>query len=85
MNKQLWIGLLVGAFVYAIPCTSVQSQSSPGNAQKAARIAFAREFVRELEAIYRLQEAAKKEFTEDSSVSGKLTTDIRVVLAHFSK
>jgi|SRR5215469_4330119 len=78
MHKQLGIGLLVGAFVYATPCTSVQSQSSPGNVQKAARIELAQEFVRELEVLYRLQETAKKEFAEDSSGSGKLTTGIRV-------
>jgi hypothetical protein len=34
--------------------------------------------VRELEVIYRLQETEKKEFAEDSSGSGKLTTGIRV-------
>src|SRR5712671_6332609 len=62
----------------AASCASVQSQPSPGNAQKCARIALTQEFVRELEVLYRLQETAKKEFAEDSSTSGKLLTSIRV-------
>ena len=78
MHKQLWIGLLLGAFVYGASCASLQSEPVAGNAQKAARIALAQEFVRELEVIYRLQETEKKEFAEDSSGSGKLTTGIRV-------
>ena len=76
MHKHLWIGLLLGVIGYAASCASVQSQSSPGNAQKAARIALVQEFVRELEVIYRLQETAKKEFAEDGS--DKLVTGIRV-------
>src|SRR5712671_5477720 len=78
MHKQLWIGLLVGVIVYGASCASVQSQPVPGNAQKTARIALVQEFVRELEVLYRLQETAKKEFAEDSSGAGKLTTGIRV-------
>ena len=72
VHKQLWIGLLLGVIAYAAPCASVQSQPSPGNAQKTARIALVQEFVRELEVLYRLQETAKKEFAEDSSANGKL-------------
>ena len=72
MHKQLWIGLLLGVIAYAAPWASVQSQPSPGNAQKTARIAFVQEFVRELEVLYRLQETAKKEFAEDRSANGKL-------------
>jgi hypothetical protein len=53
-------------------------QPSPGNAQKCARIALAQEFVRELEIIYRLQEAVKQELAEDSSGPGKLATSIKV-------
>ena len=60
MHKQLWIGLLLGAFVYGASCASLQSEPVAGNAQKAARIELAQEFVRELEVIYRLQETAKK-------------------------
>ena len=78
MHKQLWIGLLLGVIAYAAPWASVQSQPSPGNAQKTARIAFVQEFVRELEVLYRLQETAKKEFAEDSSANGKLMTAVRV-------
>jgi hypothetical protein len=79
MHKQLWIGLLLGAFVYGASCASVQSQPLPGNAQKAGRIALVQEFVREMEVLYRLQETAKKEFAEDGSETGKrLMTAIRV-------
>jgi hypothetical protein len=78
MHKQLWIGLLLGAFVYGASCASLQSEPVAGNAQKAARIELAQEFVRELEVIYRLQETAKKEFAEDSSASGKTMTSVRV-------
>jgi len=78
MHKQLWIGLLIAVTVYGASCASVQSEPLPGNAQKTARIALVQEFVRELEVLYRLQETAKKEFTEDSSTSGKLMTSIRV-------
>jgi hypothetical protein len=53
-------------------------QPSPGNAQKCARIALAQQFVRELEIIYRLQEAVKQELAEDSSGPGKLATSIKV-------
>jgi hypothetical protein len=76
--KQLWIGLLLGVIAYGASCASVQSQPSPGNAQKAARIALVQEFVGELEVLYRLQETAKKEFAEDSSARGKIMTGIRV-------
>ncbi len=78
MRKQLWIGLLLGVIAYVTCGASAQSQALPGNTQKTARIALAQEFVRELEVIYRLQETAKKEFAEDSSGTGKLTTGIRV-------
>lgn len=78
MHKQLWMGLLLGFVIYGTPCASAQSQPIARNAQQTARIALAQEFVRELEVLYRLQETAKKEFTEDSSTAGKLTTGIRV-------
>src|SRR5215468_3714729 len=78
MHKQLWIGLLLGFVIYGASCASLQSEPLAGKAQKAARIALAQEFVRELEVIYRLQEPAKREFAEDSSGPGKLTTDVRV-------
>jgi len=75
MRKQLWIGLLVGVVACGASCASAQSQPSAGNAQKAARIALAQEFVRELEI---LQEGAKQELAEDSSGPGKLATSIKV-------
>ena len=67
MLKQLWIGLLLGVIAYATPCTSVQSLSSLGNAQKAGRIALVQEFVREMEVLYRLQETAKKDIGAHAS------------------
>jgi hypothetical protein len=60
MHKQLWIGLLLGFIIYGASGASLQSEPLTGNAQKAARIALAQEFVRELEVIYRLQETEKK-------------------------
>jgi hypothetical protein len=72
------------ALVAALLCVGVmvaeaaQAERSPGATEKTARIAFVREFVREMEVLYRLQETAKKEFAEDSSATGKLTTSIRV-------
>lgn len=71
-------GLLVGLTTYGAFCSSAQAQRSPGTAEKTARIALVREFVREMEVLYRLQETAKKELAEDSSPTGKLTTSIRV-------
>jgi hypothetical protein len=57
---------------------AAQAQRSPGSTEKPARIVLVREFIREMEILYRLQETAKKEFAEDSSTAGKLTTSIRV-------
>jgi hypothetical protein len=72
------VGLLVGLTTYGAFCSSAQAQRSPGTAEKIARSALVGEFVREMEVLYRLQETAKKEFAEDSSPTGKLTTSIRV-------
>jgi hypothetical protein len=73
-------GLALGVAV--LLCLGVtataQAQRSPGATEKTARIALVREFIREMEALYRLQETAKKEFAEDSSTAGKLTTSVRV-------
>ena len=56
----------------------LRAEGSPGPAEKTARITLVREFVREMEVLYRLQETAKKEFAEDNSTTGKLATSIRV-------
>jgi hypothetical protein len=72
------VGLLVGLTTYGAFCSSAQAERSPGATEKTARIALVREFVREMEVVYRLQETAKKEFADDSSTTGKLTTSIRV-------
>lgn len=71
-------GLLVGLASYGAFCSSAHAERSPGATEKTARIALVREFVREVEVLYRLPETAKKEFAEDSSAAGKLTTSIRV-------
>jgi hypothetical protein len=68
------VGLLVALSTYA----SAQGDRSPATGQKAARIALVQEFVREMEVLYGLQETAKREFAEDSSPPGKITTSIRV-------
>jgi hypothetical protein len=70
------VGLLVG--LSTCGALSAQPERSPGGAEKTARIALVQEFVREMEVLYRLQETAKKEFAEDSSAAGKITTSIRV-------
>jgi hypothetical protein len=76
--KAALVGLLVGLTNYMAFYSSAQAEPSPGVTEKTARIALVREFVREMEVLYRLQETAKKEFAEDSSTTGKLTTGIRV-------
>jgi hypothetical protein len=72
------VGLLVGLTTYGAFCSSAQAEPSPGGTEKTARIALVREFVREMEVLYDLQETAKKEIAEDSSTPGKITTGIRV-------
>jgi hypothetical protein len=73
--RQFVFGALL-AFGTAAFFTSAQSQ--PSFDEKNPRIQLAREFVRELEVIYRLQETGKKELAEDNSSPGQLTTGIRV-------
>lgn len=68
----------VGALLCAGVTVASHGQSLQVAAEKTARIALVREFVREMEVLYRLQETAKKEFAEDGSTAGKLTTSIRV-------
>jgi hypothetical protein len=69
-----FVGLLVGLVVYS---ASADAQRSSTADKKAARVALVREFVREMEVLYRLQETAKKEFNEDNSPSAKIATSIR--------
>ena len=69
------LGLFVSLIAYD---TSAHAQGLPTNDARTARIAFVREFVREIEVLYRLQETAKKEFAEDPSTNGKMMTSIRV-------
>src|SRR5262249_41747187 len=72
-------GLLVGLTTCGTTfCSSAKAERSPAATEKTARIALVREFVREMEVLYRLQETAKKEFAEDSSTTGKLATSIRI-------
>ena len=73
------IATFAALFVVAISYgTSAHAQHSPGADQKAARIALVREFVRETEVLYRLQQTSKKELAEDPSGNGKLMTIIRM-------
>jgi hypothetical protein len=72
------LGLLVGLTIYGALCSPAQAKHPPTAAERTARIALVREFVREMEALYRLQETAKREFAEDGSSARKLATGIRV-------
>jgi hypothetical protein len=67
--------LLVSVIFYG---TSAEAQRSPVADDKAARIALVREFVREVQVLYRLQETSKKEFAEDPSANAKMMTSIRM-------
>jgi hypothetical protein len=78
MKRRATMVALIGLLIAFCTCASAQAEPSPGIAEKAARVALVREFVREMEVLYRLQETAKKEFAEDNSSSGRLTTSIRV-------
>jgi len=74
MKSKLALG------VVALLCVVVTAavHSEPVVTEKTARVELVREFIREMEVLYRLQETAKKEFAEDGSTAGKLTTSIRV-------
>ncbi len=76
MHGTFWVMLLICVVIYGACFASAKSQ--PSFNEKNPRVQLVSEFVRELEVLYRLQETAKKEFAEDSSASGKLTTGIRV-------
>jgi hypothetical protein len=76
MKSKLALG--VAALLCVIFTATAYSEPSPVVIDKTARVALVREFVREMEVLYRLQETAKKEFAEDASSTGKLTTSIRV-------
>jgi hypothetical protein len=67
--------LLVSVIFYG---TSAEAQRSPVPDDKAARIALVREFVREVQLLYRLQEISKKEFAENPSANAKMMTSIRM-------
>jgi hypothetical protein len=78
MKSILALGVAALLCVGVTVREAAQAERSPGATEKTARIALVREFVREMEVLYRLQETAKKEFAEDSSTTGKITTGIRV-------
>ena len=61
-----------------LPAAHSQTVQSTNAKEKAARIEFANEFIREVEALYGLQETAKKELAEDKSAQAQLVTAIRV-------
>lgn len=79
MKSKLALGVVALLCVgVTLAGTAAQPARSPGATEKTARIALVREFIREMEVLYRLQETAKQEFAEDNSSTGKLTTSIRV-------
>jgi len=78
MKSKMALGAAALLCVVVTVAEAAQGERSPGAAEKTGRIAFVREFAREMEVLYRLQETAKKEFAEDSSTAGKITTGIRV-------
>jgi hypothetical protein len=78
MKSKMALGAAALLCVVVTVAEAAQTERSPGVTERTARIALVREFVREMEVLYRLQETAKKEFAEDSSATGKLTTAIRV-------
>jgi len=78
MKSRLALGVAALLCVFVTVADVTQAEPSPGVTEKTARIALVREFVREMEVLYRLQETAKNEFAEDGSTTGKLTTSIRV-------
>jgi hypothetical protein len=69
-----FLGLLIAFTVFS---SSADAQHSLGADEKAARITLVQEFLREMEALYLLQETSKKEFAEDPSATGRLVTAIR--------
>jgi hypothetical protein len=78
MKSRLALCVAALLFVGLSVAEAAQAERSPGVTEKAARIALVREFIREMEVLYSLQETAKKEIAEDGSTIGKLTTGIRV-------
>jgi hypothetical protein len=72
---------LVGSLIILLMCfsaTGSQAVENQASSARMARINFVNEFIREVEVMYRLQETAKKEFAEDGSTGGKLSTAIRM-------
>jgi hypothetical protein len=67
---------VVGFAVFLLlPAAHSQPVQSINTNERAARVAFVKEFIREVEALY--QQTAQKELAEDSSPNGKLATAIR--------
>ena len=78
MKSRSALGVAALLCVGVTVVEAAQAGRSLGVTEKTARIALVREFIREMEVLYRLQETAKKELAEDSSTAGRLTTGIRV-------
>ncbi|MDI3564209.1 hypothetical protein [Bradyrhizobium sp. Arg816] len=78
MKSLLALGVAALLCVGVTVTEATQAERSPGITEKTARIALVREFIREMEVLYRLQETAKEELAENSSTVGRLTTGIRV-------
>lgn len=75
MFRPIMIVIATLAFA-AASLSPVRSQTSSD--PKQARVELVREFIRELEALYHLQQTASKEFAEDPSDIGKLMTSVRM-------
>lgn len=69
------MGLLIGVAIFGTP---LNAQRPPTPEEKAARIALVKEFIREVQDLYGLQQTAKKEFAENQSSDGQTATGIRV-------
>jgi hypothetical protein len=77
--RKTFLSVVAGLVVFLLlPAAHSQTVQNANTKAKAARIEFVKEFIREVEALYVLQETAKKEFAEDPSAHGHLATAIRV-------
>jgi hypothetical protein len=56
MKSILALGIAALLCVGAMVAEAAQAESSPGITEKTARIALVREFIREIEVLYQLQE-----------------------------
>ena len=77
MFRRIWNCLAASVIALSLGVAIANAQNT-ANVADSSHIQFLKEFIRELEVLYRLQETAKKEFAEDGSANGKMMTSIRV-------